>query len=161
MDNLNFRGQTFAGGSSLLTATGAETVHDTTVLLNYAIKGKAYQKSGTNADQTTPTTDTNTGAAFLPITASHACCFVWCYDSSGAVKVMQGPIVDWDGVAFRVLPAFPDVDHDTYCPFAYMIVKGGSTVSGNWAFGSSNWNATGITLAIQNVMTLPGRPQSA
>jgi hypothetical protein len=160
MERLTFRGQTFAGGSSLLTATGAETVHDTTVLLNFCINGIAYQKSGTNADQTTPTTDYNTGAAFLPITASHSCVFVWAYNSSGTAKVMQGPIVDWDGVAFKQNPSFPSIPDDV-CPFAYQIVKGASTVVGNWDFGTDNWNDTGITSSIKNVMVLPDRPQAA
>jgi hypothetical protein len=41
---------------------------------------------------------------------------------------------------------------------SYIVVKNGSTGS-NWTFGTSNWNATGITLGIQDVMTLTGRPQ--
>ena len=152
-------GKSFCTTNSLLTATGAETVHDTTVLLNFCINGKAYTKSGTNADQATPTTDHNTGVAFNTLTASKACVMVWAYNASGTVKVMQGPVVDWDGVAFNVPPSFPAIADDV-CPFAYQILKASSS-AGTITFGTSNWNATGFTNAIVNVLVLPDRPQTS
>jgi hypothetical protein len=150
----------FCTTSSLLTATGAETVHDSTVLLNYCINGKAYTKSGTNADQATPTTDYVTGLAFPTLTANKGACVVWAYNSSGAVKCMMGRIESLDSAGnFLVPPQFPAVP-DTVTPFAYQILKAGST-AGNIVFGTSNWNATGFTNAIVNILTLPERPQVA
>lgn len=148
----------FATTNSLLTATGAETVHDTTVLLNFCIDGKAYTKSGTNADQATPTTDYNTGETFTALTANQGAVMVWAYNSSGVVKCMMGEIetLDADG-NFTNAPQFPYVPNDV-CPFAYQVLKAGST-AGTIAFGTSNWNATGFTNAIVNVLTLPSRPQ--
>jgi len=158
MNNLDMRGTNFCGSSSLLTATGAETVHDTTVLLTFAIGGKAYQKSATNADQTTPTTDAVTGAA-ITMTASQMKVAVWCYNSSGTVKVVASAASDWDGTTATPMPTFPDVPA-TLCPFAYQILKTSST-AGTITFGTSNWNATGFTQAIQNVLVLPAAPQTS
>lgn len=141
--------------SGLLTATGAETVHDTTVTIAYSINGKAYTKTAIT-DGATPTTDAVSGDA-ITLTASKARVVVWCLDAAGAVKVVAGPIVDWDGVAFVKAPLFPATIPDTYCPFAYQLLKA-SSAAGTITFGSSNWNATGFTNSIQNVHMLPARP---
>jgi hypothetical protein len=163
MDNLNYRGANFCTTNSLLTATGAETVHDTTVLLNYAINGKAYTKSGTNADQTTPTTDYNTSAAFPTLTGvasggGQGAVVVWAYNSSGTVQCMMGPVETLDASGnFARAPQFPLVPDDV-CAFAYQVLKHygqGTSVT----FGTSNWNTSGFTNAIVNVLSLPSRPQ--
>lgn len=151
-------GANFCTTNSLLTATGAETVHDTTVLLNYCINGKAYTKSGTNADQATPTTDAVTGKAFPSLTANHGSVMVWCYNASGNVRCVMGSIEDLDSSGnFQVAPQFPQIPDDL-CPFAYQILKAGST-AGTITFGTSNWNATGFTNTIVNILALPARPQ--
>jgi len=160
-------GATFCTTVSLLTATGAETVHDTTVLLNYAINGKGYTKSGTNADQATPTTDYNTGLAF-PVLVGGAsvagaygqgCQVVWAYTSTGAVKCMMGPRQALDSAGnFIVTPQYPNVPKDV-CPFAIQTLKAGATAAVNISFGTSNWNATGFTNAIDDIFVLPSRPQ--
>ena len=144
--------------NSLLTATGAETVHDTTVLLTFCLDGKLYSKSGTNVDQATPTTDYSTGLAFPSLVANQGAIVVWGYTSGGVVKCVQGEIVAMSGGAFVVAPEFPANIPNDICPFAYQIVKCGST-AGTITFGTSNWNATGFTNAIVNIATLPNRPQ--
>lgn len=151
-------GQNFCTTSGLLTATGAETVHDTTVTINYVIGGKIATKTAIT-DGTTPTTDHVTGSA-ITLTANKARTVVWGLVSGGTVKCIAGPIVDWDGVAFQVPPKFPDYIPDTFVPFAYQILKAGST-AGTITFGSSNWNATGFTNTIVNVAVLPDRPQTS
>ena len=154
----NLIGGNFCTTSSLLTCAAAETVHDTTVLLQYCINGKAYNKSGTNADQATPTTDYNTGLAFPTLGANQGTVVVWGYNSAGTVKCMMGSVETLDaGGAFVKRPSFPSVPNDI-CPFAYQILKVASTGS-NIIFGSSNWNATGFTNAIQDVLVLPNRLQ--
>lgn len=163
-------GANFCTTSSLLTATGAVTTHDSTVLLNFSIGGKAYTKSGTNATQTTPTTDYITGAAFPPLVGGasvsgaygHGCAVLWAYNSSGAVKCMMGPHVNLDSAgAFTVNPQFP-IPPDDVCVFAYQLLKAGATASATAiVFGTALWNATGFTQVIQNVLVLPDRPQSA
>lgn len=158
MQSIEARGQNFATTSGLLTATGAETVHDTTVTITFCVNGKAYTKTAIT-DGTTPTTDYNSGSS-ITLTANYGRCVVWALTSGGVVKCMAGATVAWDGTAFAVPPPFPPIPDDV-TPFAYQILKGGSTLSGTWTFGSSNWNATGLTSSIQNVLVLPARPQTA
>jgi hypothetical protein len=160
MDAQRLKGATFAAGNSLLTATGTETVHDSTVIMPFCIKGKAYTKPASNVDQATPTTDYNTAAVFPTLTANKGCVVVWAYNSSLAVKCMMGPIQDLDSAGnFKIPPQFPRVPDDV-CPFAYQVLKAGST-AGNINFGTSNWDATGFTNVIQNILCMPDRPQIA
>lgn len=154
----NIFGQNFCTTSGLLTATGAETVYDTTVTINYVLGGKIATKTAIT-DGATPTTDYVTGSA-ITLTASKSRTVVWGLISGGTVKVIAGPIVDWNGTSYNVPPSFPGIPDD-FVPFAYQIIKGASTVSGTWTFGSSNWSATGITSAIVNVAVLPSRPQTS
>ena len=65
MDSI--RSDNFCTTSGLLTATGGETVYDTTVTICFCVDGKAKTKTAVT-DGATPTLDYNTGAAFLPIT---------------------------------------------------------------------------------------------
>jgi len=160
MNPIDMFGANFCTTNSLLTATGAETVHDSTVLLNYCINGKAYTKSATNANQATPTTDAVTGKTFNTLTANQGMVMVWCYDASGTVKVVQSEITSLDAEGnFIDVPEFPGIPNDI-TPFAYQVCKADST-AGTIAFGTTNWNATGFTNEITNVLVLPNRPQVA
>ena len=160
-NNRVFPGMTGVYSRGALTATGAETVHDTTVTISYSIGGKMYAKTAIT-DGVTPTTDHNTGAAFkgLAGTASsgQACVFVWGLNSSGDVKVCQGPVVptDKDGNLEDPGLFFPAVKDDI-APFAYMVSKHYGQAS-TWTFGSSNWNVSGFNNTIVNVAQLPDRP---
>lgn len=166
MELLSNTGVTMAHSNSLLTATGAETVHDTTVRLDFSINGKMYSKSGTNADQTTPTTDHGDSVAFSDstktltgtTTAGQGTVVVWGYNSSLAVKCMMGSreTLNASGT-FAEPPQFPAIPSDV-CPFAYQVLKHYGTAS-TITFGTSNWSATGFTNAIVNIATLPDRPQ--
>lgn len=156
------RGNTFATSSGVLTATGAETVHDTTVTITFCINGKAYTKTAIT-DGATPTTDHNTGAAFtaIPIGGGYGYALVWALNASGTMKLMQGALSAWDGTSFDPPPAFPTIPDDV-CPIAYQLIKGGSTVAAAWLPGTGNWNATGITSDVpDNVLVLPSRPQTS
>jgi hypothetical protein len=145
--------------SGLLTATGAETVYDTTVTIVFAINGKLYTKTAIT-DGATPTTDGNTGAAFSTLAASRGCALLWCLNSSGTVSLRQGPVERLDGAnAFINAPQFPSYP-DSVTPFAYSILKNGSTGS-TFTIGSSNWNATGMTATHVNIATVPSRPQES
>lgn len=157
MEALARTGNTAAFTSGLLTATGAEKVYDTTAAISYCIDGVLYSKA-TVTDGVTPTTDANTGAAFVALSEDQGCTFLWLLNAAGTVAVAQGPVrdLDPDSGAFEAgppqLPAVPD----GYCPFAYQIVK--YTGSSTWLFGTGNWNASGVTDAIKNISTLPSRP---
>jgi len=150
-------GQNCCLSSGLLTATGAETVYDTTVTIDYVLDGVIASKTAIT-DGVTPTTDYVTGNA-ITLTASKARIVVWGLISGGTVKVIAGDIVDWDGVAFNVPPPMPTVP-DTFVPFATQMLKA-SSAAGTITFGSSNWNATGFTNSIKNVAWLPARTRTA
>src|SRR5690242_15653742 len=124
--------------SGLLTATGAETVHDTTVTIAYCVNGKSTTKTAIT-DGATPTTDAVTGAAFVAFGPSQGTVVVWALTAGGTVKCAQGSIETWDGTAFQVAPKFPNLP-DTMTPFAYQVLKASSTASAI-TFGTSNWNA--------------------
>lgn len=155
---MSYPQNTFATTSGALTATGAETVHDTTVTISFCVNGKASTKTAIT-DGATPTTDYNTGAAFPSLTANKGAAVVWALTAGGTIKCMQGEIVDMSGGNFVTAPPFPNVPVDV-CPFAYQLLKASST-AGTITFGSSNWNATGFTNSIVNVHRLPSRPQIA
>lgn len=154
------KGANFCTTSGLLTATGAETVHDTTVTISFCIDGEAYTKTAIT-DGATPTTDGNTGAAFVGLSANQGSVFVWGLNASGTVSVRQGSVEDLDAAGdFIVAPQFPAIP-DSVVPFAYQVIEAGSTLSGTFDFGVDNWNMTGLTSTISNVMTLPSRPKTA
>lgn len=149
--------------SGLLTATGAETVYDTTVTIAFSVEGKGLTKTAVT-DGATPTTDYNTGAAFTVLTGAgsslggEGCIFVWALNASGTVKVMQGAKQDLDASGnFLIAPQFPPIPSDV-TPFAYSVSKYYG-VSTTFLFGTDNWNESGHSHAIVNVHTLPRRPQ--
>ncbi len=159
MNPSDFSGVNFCTTSGALTATGAVTTHDTTVTINFCVNGKAFTKTAITTGAT-PTTDGVTGAAFNNLTASEGCIFVWGLLAAGTLVVVQGEITDLDASGnFKDAPEFPGLP-DTICPFAYMVAKAGST-AGTVTFGTSNWNATGFTNVIVNLLTMPNRPQVA
>lgn len=169
MDNLTFRGGAIAVGNSLLTATGAETVHDATVAISLANDGQYFNKAAV-VDGVTPVLDAVTGLAFPVLvggasvanTPGNGAVVVWAYDTAGVVKCSQGPIEKLDMLgSFITAPQFPSVAANTV-PFAYQVLKSGATASATAiVFGTSNWNATGYTNVIRNVAFLPSRPQVA
>lgn len=167
LNALTLRGGVFCTTSGLLTATGAATVHNTTVAINYVIDGKIRTKAAiTNG--ATPTTDVNTGVAFPALvgggsvanTPGNGTVVVWGLNAAGAVQCAMGKHQKLDmNENFVTAPDFPAIPDD-FCPFAYQILKAGATASAaGLVFGSANWNATGYTNVIVNVAYLPSRPQ--
>lgn len=156
---------TMCVSKATLAASGAATTWSTTGATLYAIKGKAYSTAA-GSSAASPTSDAAKGTTFAsaPLAANTGTVFVWAYNGGGtaatAVRVAQGTVEALDVAGnFINAPQFPNMSDDL-CPFAYTIVRAGSTASA-WTFGTSNWNATGITVAHQDLMTLPGRPQVA
>lgn len=146
------------GKAGLTGISDAATTYSTGASgFSFAIDGKAYNKTQVSAG-TTPTTDGNTGAP-ITLTAGYGTVVVWAINASGTVSVYQGSeeALDSSGdfINATQLPRLPD----TVAPFAYTIHKGGSTLSGTFTFGSSDWNTTGMTHTVVDVMQLPSRPQ--
>lgn len=139
-------------------AAGTTTTYSTTGTTLYCIKGRAYSK-GAVTNGATPTTDAATGVAFLPVAANQGSVFVFCYDSGGNIKVVQGQVQALDvGGKFVLTPQFPGIP-DTLCPFGWLVATAGSTAVGNWVFGTNNLSGvTGLTYSFSDCMTLPDRP---
>ncbi len=157
MNPIDLAGANFCTASGLLTATGAETVHDTTVVISYCVNGISYRKTAiTNG--ATPTTDGVTGSTFTALTANQGCVMLWCLNSAGTVKVVQSEIQALDSSGNFIIASEWPLVPDAMTPFAYQVIKAGAT-AGTIAFGTSNWNATGFTNVIKNLMVLPNRPQ--
>lgn len=169
MDTLNLYGANMNFRRCGLSA-GTTNTFTTTLDIHYTIKGNAYSAAAvTNA--ATPTTDANTGAAFVPVGPNKASVFVFCADGSGALagatKVIQGSIVDLDGAAdganagyVSALPQFPAIP-DTLTPFGWVIVKVGASGTA-WTFGSSNLSSvTNAAITFTAAATLPDRPKAA
>lgn len=149
-------GQGATAGAALTGLSGAATTYSSSVF-NFALNGDAFTKAVVSGG-TTPTTDGNTGAA-MTLVANQARAFVWAVESGGTVRVYAGPVVSWTDTTANStvcpLPAIPG----TVAPFAAHTVQAGSTTSGTWTFGSSNWNATGIaSITVRNLCQLRNQP---
>ena len=160
MDPLMNAGFTAVLTNPLLTGiSGAATTYSYSEFI-VSLRGKMTTVAADSA-QATPTTDIITGAAYVSLAASQGCVFLWLTKPDGTLAVAQGPVkalkadnlFQWDASMFPGIP-------DGYVPFAYVVVKNGSTGSA-WVFGTGNWNATGIVVAVQNLCTLPDRVQVA
>lgn len=163
MDNLSLRGGPLCVSSGLLTATGAETVYDTTATIEYVIDGSILRKTAIT-DGVTPTSDAVSGALFslTPILPSTGCVVVWGLNAAGTVRCAKSRHFALDvNNSFVVAPEFPPIPSD-FAPFAYQVLKASSAASASGVvFGTANWNATGFTNTIKNVAWLPSRPQVA
>lgn len=138
-----------AGTTTTLTIT-----NDTT----YNIAGHIYKKTAAS-NAASPTTDATTAAAFRALTADKACIFVVGLDSSGNIKVSQGPIVTLSdvtgGLAAVNFPSLPD----TVCPIGYLYAQAGTTLASTWTFGTNNNSSvSGMTYTWRDLARLPGQP---
>lgn len=145
-------------------AAGTTSTYSTTGTTQYSIDGKSYSKAAVS-NGATPTTDIVTGAAFVPVTASKGCKFVFGYDSTNTVRVCQGALVDLDAATdgatalfIKGNPPFPQIPDD-FAPFGYCETKVGASGS-TWTFGSSNLTGppSNVLHTFVDVSTLPTRP---
>jgi hypothetical protein len=153
---------TDTNGGSLATTvgtfaiSGAVNTHATTNTINYSIDGLGFLKTAITGG-VTPTTDVNGKA--ISLVANKAVTVIWLLNAAGTVAVVQGPTVDWNGTDY--LNGFPEIPNVPvgYAPFALSLIKAGSTTVGTWLFGTSLWNATGISTVVKNLVGgLPTRP---
>lgn len=143
------------GNAGLTGLSGAATTYSTSAFA-YAIDGIAYS-NGANSTAASPTTNSTTSAALsttAPATGFRGALVVWTVDAGGTERIRsRGFVTSLSGDP--VVLEFPEIPA-TEVPFAYHTIKAGTTVSGTWTFGSSNWNATGITIGtVANLATLP------
>jgi len=167
MDNINQRGLTFsfaigAGGTAgAVLAAGTTTTFSTTNIVAGCIGGKSIVAYAAKTNTASPTTDVNTGAAFTAIPVGSCSVFVWGINAAGALKVAQGAteVLDANG-GFVIAPSFPELPTD-FCPFAYQLVRVGSTGAA-WTFGTSTQAPLpGVTHARISISVLPDKPQTS
>lgn len=145
------------GVTAQAATTFTATPVGTAAAISFAIKGKSFTKA-TISGGATPTTDAVLAAAFPPLAANQGTVVVLGLDSGGNIKAAQGSIETLDASGgFILAPQFP-VMPDTIACFCYIVCKNGSTGSA-WTFGTSNWNATGMTATPVNIIMIPDRPQ--
>lgn len=162
--------------AALAADAGSVSTYSTTGTMLCAYRGVDFTK-GAVTNGTTPTTDINTGAAFVRLvgggsvanTPGQGTKFVWMVNAGGTVAVAQVLVSPGLPQAFPLdmqgnfaaplgMPALPPIPAG-YVPFAIMTVKAGATASAaGWVFGTNNWNATGITVTVQDINTLTLRP---
>lgn len=160
MDQLLLRGGSFLATKAGLTGiSGAATTYSTgATTLQYSVKGKASTKAQVSGGAT-PTTDAVTALA-ITLAAGFATVVVWGLNAAGTVQVIKGSTEALDGQGnFVNAPQFPALP-DTFTPFAYHLIQAGATAS-LFTFGSSNWNATGLTHTVVDVLILPDRLQTS
>jgi hypothetical protein len=165
MDQLNLRGATMSHVNAGLVA-GTTSTYTTTASTACSIRGKWATALTAQTNTASPTTDAQTGAAFVALTTNKATVLVWGVNAAGAIKLCQGSIVPTaTGItttagAFLTAPEFPTLPDD-FCPIGYQLVRTAPSAS-NFTPGTSSWTATGVTCStIQNVSVLPDRPQTA
>jgi hypothetical protein len=169
MDYLAHRGATASLSNGLLVA-GTTSTLTTTVTIIPVLDGKFQTTLAAITNQAHPTTDFNTGAAFVAMVGGNSVantpgqgCIVVYGLSAGVVKAVQGPIkaLDMQGnFSNGQAPDFPAIPAN-FVPFAYVVMKAGATAGLSIIVGTSNWNATGFTQAFVNVYQLPSRVQVA
>ena len=147
--------------------------------LTYVNQGKMFLAANLAA-AATPVNDagsslavaatTASGAAFRPLVTQQAitssgstavvtgsaCVFVFGYDRLGGLRVAQGKVVPYTDTSANSticpLPFIPDY----ITPFSYAVIKLVNTVASSWTFGTSLWNATGVTIdTVVDVMDIP------
>lgn len=156
----HFNGMTLSVAAVGLVG-GTTTTYTTTAATAGFIDGEFGTALAAQTNTATPTTDADTGAAFVALAASEACVFVFGVTAAGAIAVQQGPVVSMDSDTNEpdFYLEFPAVI-DTVLPVGYGVIKNGSTGSA-WTFGASNWTATGVIDTFSDVGVLPDRPVSA
>ena len=150
------------GNTALTGLAGAATTFSGSVV-PYAIDGKAYT-STIQTGAAFPTTDIATGVTLAGLQKANTGTVLVLGNQAGAAVnvVAQGSVEALDvGGNFVAPPKFPSLP-DNFCPLAYAIVKAGATfVAATFLPGTTVWNTTGITIAVQNVVALPDRPAVA
>lgn len=164
MNKLDIAGATYSAVNAVLAA-GTTSTYSTTNTTECVIRGKWGTTLAAQTNTASPTTDVNTGAAFTALTDNQISVFVWGVNAAGAIKVAQGSIEDTEvGVtttpgSIITYPQFPTLPDD-FCPIGYTLIQTAPSAS-DFTFGSSSWDATGITDTWVNIATLPDRPQGS
>ena len=166
MSNLNFDNGITVNLANAAAVAGTTSTLTTTVTTAGLINGEFVTPVTALTNSASPTTDANSGAAFIALQPNQCCALVYGQNKAGTIKLAQGPIIaTLPGVTTTVggmfdAPQFPPLPDD-FLPLAYTIVQTAPSASA-WTPGSGSWNASGVSATtFQNVGQLPKRPQVA
>lgn len=167
MQDIFMRGLTLGTcKTGFIHAAGSVNTWSTTIASTGMIGGKHVVALGITTGGTTPVLDATTGEAFPPLSDNQATVIVWGQNAAGTIQASQGGIEDTEvGItvtagAFKRAPAFPSLPDD-FMVLAYQLIRTAPSASA-FTFGTSNWNATGITVSTAvNCGVLPERPQTS
>lgn len=160
MDILATSPQTYLITRPVLAAGTTTTVSTTNAITGY-IAGAAVNAAALS-NTATPTTDLNTGVAFVPISANQGTVYVLGINSSGALRAVQGTVQTLDSAGSFILAPQPPTIPDGFLPFGRITVRGGSTLVSTWALGVNNLSSvTGMTYAFADQNGAVGRPTVA
>ncbi len=146
-------------------ALGTTSTYTTTATTQCAIGGKWATALTAQTNTATPTTDANTGAAFVAIQDNEATVLVLGVNAAGAIQMVQGSVeptavgVTTTAGAFINAPQFPALPSD-FCPIGYVLVRTAPSAS-DFTPGTTSWTATGVTSLAVGISTMPDRPQTA
>lgn len=146
--------------SKVTLAAGTTSTMSTTGTTVYCINGKAYSK-GAITNQATPTTDIATGLAFIPVKTNQGSIFLIGFNAAGTLLCSQGSVTALDSAGNFIVAPQMGLIVDNFCPIGYLVIQAGSTASAaGWVFGTGNQaSVTGITYTIQDLISVPARPQ--
>lgn len=152
---------------ALAGLTGAATTHSHAANMPFAIGGVwGTSPSGT----TTPTVNSGVtdldaltprlpaGSALtvaIPLTGFSAALIVWTVNAAGTKRIRsRGFFASPSGAPLQL--HMPEIPADEL-PVAYHTLRVGTTLAAPWTYGTSNWNATGVTVgAVVNTAGQPG-----
>lgn len=145
---------------------GTTSTYTTTVTSAGMINGKYVTGLTAQTNVATPTTDSMTLVAFLPLAANQATVLVVGQKADSTIQMCQGTIVPTVvGVtttagAFINAPQFPNLPDD-FMVFGYALVRTSPTGSA-FTTGTTSWTASGITVSeFVQCGVLPDRPVTA
>jgi hypothetical protein len=149
------------GKAGLTGLSGAATTFTIGTAIAFALAGKAFSKA-TVAGGATPTLDAYTGKT-MTVQPGKGTVVLWCLDAAGNVKLVQGTAETVDDAGnFMYAPPGFNIPADDLVPFAYSVHKNLPAAGANvtpFVIGTSLWNAANSVHTVQDIITLPGRPQ--
>ena len=154
--NLNHGGTLSLALVGLLA--GTTTTYNVANATSCVIDGKFATVLASGATTAAPTTDANTGLAFVTVPDDKGCALVVGVNAAGALQVVQGVIKDMEvgTLEFKITPPFPNIPDD-FCPIGYVIAKNDS--GSDYIHSTTSWSAIDVTFV--DISMLPDRPQEA
>ena len=147
--------------AGLTGLSGAATTFTTGVALLFALAGKAFSRMAI-AGGATPTVDAADGKP-ITVAPGFGTVVLWCVDAAGVVRLVHGSTepLDKDSGTFQFAPPqFPLVTDDLV-PFAYSVHRVLAAAATSFTVGVTAWNTANTVHTVQDIITLPGRPQAA